>query len=104
MHKPDRWVIIKFETQDETYYKALCGWFGSYLDGAFWRINSGITKIDEEDGYYIIRGYSGSSYKVSKKGYGFSHESLMVWDRIKNDCGTMVSLLDGNHDFKGIKF
>jgi len=62
MHIPDNWVILKLKD----CYKVLCGTSGGYLDGDSWKLNSGITKIEEDDKAYYIHGFSGSVYKCYK--------------------------------------
>ena len=68
MHnKPDNWVVVKV---DEDFYKVLAGWSGGYLDGDSWRLNSGITKVEEDGDYWLFIGESGSVYQCHKEGYG----------------------------------
>ncbi len=74
MHIPDRWVII--ETLD--CYKVLGGWSGGYLGQESWRLNSGITGITEDEFYFYFKGYTGSTYKCSKKSYGCNMISLSI--------------------------
>ena len=59
---PDKWVMIKITSGDKTYYKIFATWFGGYLDGDSWKINSGISSIDEDDDFYYFNGFSGSCY------------------------------------------
>lgn len=61
-YTPDRWAILKFITEEETYYKVLGGWLGGYLTGDAWRINSGIERVIVHHGEYHFVGYSGSVY------------------------------------------
>lgn len=61
---PDAWVIIRVADETETVYKVLGGWYGGYLNGDSWRLNSGITRIERDGELYLIHGYSGSVYRV----------------------------------------
>lgn len=72
MEKPDRWVILKINNKSETFHKVLAGWSGSYLEGQYWRINSGIKRVEEEGDHYLFHGFSGSIYKCRKSGYGLN--------------------------------
>lgn len=64
---PNAWVIIKIQQPEaEPIYKVLAGWYGGYLDGDEWRMNSGITKIEDGGEYWDIHGYSGSVYRCYK--------------------------------------
>jgi len=67
---PEHWVVIRFENDTDTYYKVFAGWRGGYLDGASWKINSGVTKVEEDEDYYYFYGASGSCYQCPKSRYG----------------------------------
>ena len=70
---PEHWVILRIPTEDNIdipYYKVFAGWRGGYLDGDRWKLNSGITKVEEDGDYFYFYGYSGSCYKCHKNGYG----------------------------------
>lgn len=84
-YQPDRWVVIRINpgTQDELY-KVLAGWGGSYLYGASWKMNSGITKVEEDECFYYFHGYSGSIYQCSKSAYGFTSMTTDIFQRLKN--------------------
>jgi hypothetical protein len=66
---PDSWVILKLKNQ-ETFYKVFASWTGDYLDGDRWKMNSGITKVEEYATHYYFYGYSGSCYVCKKGKYG----------------------------------
>jgi hypothetical protein len=71
MKKPDNWVVLKMKKGDEKpTYKIFASWLGGYLDGDQWKMNSGITKVDEHDTYIDFHGYSGSVYRCIKGTYG----------------------------------
>lgn len=78
MSTPDRWVILKLNNEGKAFYKVLAGWSGSYLEGQSWRINSGITKVESKDNYYLFHGYSGSIYKCYKSSYGMNTIMMRV--------------------------
>ena len=72
-YTPDRWVLLKFiSEQGTTVYKVLAGWAGSYTTGASWKLNSGVTKIEEDGQCYLFTGSSGSVYRCPKESYGLS--------------------------------
>ena len=56
---PDNWVVLKIKEGklDSGFYKVLAGWSGGYLDGDSWRINSGITRVEDHETYYSFYGY-----------------------------------------------
>ena len=57
---PDRWVIFKLPNN---YYKVFGTWAGGYLDGDRWKLNSGISKVEQDENFYYFIGFSGSCYK-----------------------------------------
>ena len=59
-YNPNRWVILSFTDEKETWYKVFGSWSGGYLDGDSWRLSSGLDKIEEEGDYYLMRNHSGS--------------------------------------------
>ena len=82
---PDGWVVVKIINNKETYYKVFGGWSGGYLDGDRWKLNSGISKIEEDNENYYFYGYSGSCYQCNKKHYS----------RLTSYClNTLKSIID----------
>lgn len=65
-YKPDNWVMIKILNDGKPFYKIVGGWSGGYLDGDAWRINSGVTKVEETEDRYFFYGNSGSVYECHK--------------------------------------
>jgi hypothetical protein len=72
METPDKWVILKLNSNGKTLFKVLAGWSGSYLKGQSWRINSGIVKVESNEDHYMFYGHSGSVYKCRKTCYGMN--------------------------------
>ena len=66
---PERWVIVKLPNN---YYKVFGTWTGGYLDGDRWQLNSGISKVEQDENFYYFIGFSGSCYKCHKKAYGIA--------------------------------
>jgi hypothetical protein len=71
-YKPDRWVVIKITTEKDVLYKVFATWLSGYLDGDNWRMNSGITKVEEDGDYWLFYGTSDSIYRCHKDGIGTS--------------------------------
>jgi len=67
---PDRWIVVKMCRAGDVYHKIFCSWAGGYLDGDRWKMNSGISLVEDDDDYYYFHGHSGSCYKCHKKCYG----------------------------------
>ena len=68
--RPEKWVVLKITNKDGIHYKIFGTWAGGYLDGDRWRLNSGISSIEEDENHYYFYGYSGSCYMCNKNDYG----------------------------------
>jgi hypothetical protein len=90
---PDRWVMLKLKNDKEEVYKVFAGWAGSYLGGQSWKLNSGVTKVEEEGEYYLFHGYSGSVYKCHKNGYGMTSYMGAVFDNF-SPYATLMDNMD----------
>ena len=86
-YTPDNWVVLKIKEGklDSGFYKVLAGWSGGYLDGDSWRMNSGITRVEDHETYYSFYGYSGSVYKVWKDRYGLRMNNAGVYNQLKEN-------------------
>lgn len=71
---PHRWLLLKFGDT----YKVFGSWFGGYLDGDSWRLNSGIESVEDDGDFWLFHGFSGSVYQCRKDSYGSTGYSSMV--------------------------
>jgi len=72
---PDKYVIVRITDikTGEVHHRVLGSWFGGYLSGDSYRLNSGIEKYERTgDGRIRFYGGSGSLYEVDEKIYGMS--------------------------------
>ena len=92
MTTPDRWVVLKIlSVSDGTFYKVLGSWYGGYLHGNSWRLNSGIERVVKasEDTFFFY-GFSGSCYECRINNYGMHLESSGVVEELKKGRGDIV--------------
>lgn len=68
IYVPDGWVLMKVGGPSP-HYRVFAGWYGGYLSGDRWKINSGITNVTEDEDYYFFEGSSGSVYQCHKQAY-----------------------------------
>lgn len=71
MYTPDKWLLIKINGNNP-HYRVFASWYGGYLNGDSWRMNSGVTSVTEDDEFYYFSGSSGSVYNCHKKARGIS--------------------------------
>jgi len=70
-YRPDKWVVVKIIGVDTPpVHKVFACWYGGYLDGDSWKLNSGITMATLEGNVYSFKGSSGSVYECHKDCYG----------------------------------
>lgn len=81
---PDAYEILKIQVygQDNITLKVFGSWNGSYLGSDSWRVNSGIVSIEDEGHNYLVTGYSGSQYLLSKHKHKISRHSHVILDDI----------------------
>ena len=101
IYYPDNWVIIQIKG-DNPHYKVLAGWSGGYIDGSSWKLNSGITRLEEDGNHCNFYGHSGSLYSCSKGSYGLRMNNAYVWDKLKNLHGGKVELLPEDTEWSKI--
>lgn len=63
MNNPDKWLVVRCKDDQGTFYKVFASWSGGYLTSDEWRLNSGITRIEQDGRYIIFYGISGSAYR-----------------------------------------
>ena len=103
MYKPDNWVVIKVNGKDP-HYRVLAGWSGGYLQGSSWRMNSGITKVEEDDKAYYFSGSSGSTYRCGKQSYGLRMNNAYVWDDLSTRHADKVEMLSEDTDWNNVNW
>lgn len=98
-YRPDNWVVIKLDDGNDPHYRVLAGWSGGYLDGDSWRLNSGITKVQEDEAFYYFYGSSGSRYRCCKESYCLRMNNAHIWARLQELHGDKVELMPEDTDW-----
>lgn len=97
---PERWVIVKLPND---YYKVFGTWVGGCLDGDRWKLNSGISKVEQDENFYYFVGFSGSCYKCYKKGYGIAtYYGLGVLNKIIEQGNGQIELMKDTDDWVSV--
>ena len=80
-YNPDKWALANFtfEKENAEEIKVVATWYGGYLDGDSWRFSSGVTKIEEDENFYLFHNNSGSIYKCHKKAEGMGSYTAMIF-------------------------
>lgn len=100
-YRPDNWVVIKIKG-DHPHYKVLAGWSGGYTTGDSWRMNSGITMVDEIENAFMFKGSTGSVYTCHKESYCLRMNTAGVWAQLEKLHGDKVELMPEDTDWMSV--
>lgn len=83
-YTPDRWLGVEItgKPSEKPVYKIFACWYGGFLGGNSWKLNSGITSVSENTDYYFFEGSSGSTYICRKDSYGISNYGSRVLENM----------------------
>jgi len=96
-YTPERWVVLEFVTPEESIRKVFAGWYGGYLDGDSWKLNSGNKAERELEDRWEFDGYSGSTYVCYKSAYGmngYMSSILASWLEQAKDQDVAINILE----------
>jgi hypothetical protein len=101
--------MLKFKYGNgETIYKILATFYGGFARGDSWKLNSGVTSIQQEDDYYLFHGSSGSIYYCHKELYGMgSYTSSIYADfqtQVSQTKDTTMELMPPETNFMEIQY
>lgn len=83
-YTPDKWIVVKIGDQTgATHYRVFGTWYGGYLDGDSWRLNSGIAKVERSEKYTDVFGESGSVYRCWRNNEGLSMYGSEILEQLK---------------------
>lgn len=114
VYKPDKWVVVSVQCETEILYKVFGSWSGSYTSSDWWKLNSGITRVESSnvtwsDGseHEILEffGYSGSSYLCNPEMYGVAgmYNHGILQGLIDRSDGK-VTIMPEDTDWKNFKY
>ena len=85
---PDKWVVVKITKEDAScVYKVFACWYGGYLNGDSWKLNSGITSVTFNQNVYAFNGLSGSVYYCGINSYGTNTYGQGVLNNLIDEIG-----------------
>ena len=107
-YNPDKWVMLKFNHNGKDIYKVLASWYGGYARGDSWKLNSGVTKIEEDGQLYRFHGSSGSVYQCHKATYGMSAYTMGILSNFQKQVdeteGVTLELLPDTTNFMELHY
>jgi hypothetical protein len=107
-YTPDKWVVVKIEGKDiPLTYKVFACWYGGYLNGDSWKMNSGIKKATKKKNCWFFKGFSGSVYECHEGRYGtnmYGGGVLESFIERAKEVNTIIEVLDEETDWKKLKY
>jgi hypothetical protein len=106
-YSPDRWVVVKITTPNETLYKVFASWSGGYTGSDRWKMNSGITHAALVNDRWEFSGYSGSVYSCHKEGYGtngFGGNVLQNFIDSAPSIDSTIEVMPEDTDWAGVPY
>jgi len=104
IYKPDHWVVVELvDSNGVKHQKVFAGWGGSYTYGESWKMNSGITKVDDSGDTLSFHGQSGSVYQCRKDLYGMSSYMQSVFQSFEKQAlieSLVIKVLEKNQVIK----
>lgn len=96
---PDRWQVVKIAAveSDVPVFRIFGTWYGGFVTGDSWRLNSGIEKIEDTGTSYAVYGSSGSIYRCFKGAEGMSMYTQGVFSSLKGQIersGGIMEVVD----------
>lgn len=92
MYHPDKWLLVKINGTDP-HYRIFGSWYGGYMGGDSYRMNSGITGVDEVGDFYVFKGSSGSLYSCQKEMYGAHMYGMSVLNRLVENSQQKMEII-----------
>lgn len=95
-YSPDKWVVLEVNNgKSPIFHKVFASWSGGYLSSDSWRLNSGVSKIKQDNDFFYVYSESGSCYKLHKEMYGVAGlYNYGIIDSIKEKFGDKIKILD----------
>ena len=105
---PDRWMLVKItNANSESHYRVFASWYGGYLGSDSWKLNSGVTRVDEDEHTYQFHGSSGSVYECHKSAYGISGYGMGVLSNMIAEgqkSGIVIEMLPHDTDPQTLEY
>lgn len=106
-YTPDRWLVLRIQTDKEILYKVFASWSGGYTGSDSWKLNSGIVRATWADPYWEFDGSSGSVYSCHWDGYGTNGYGGAVLDNLISQAqaqGIEIEVMDGETDWAQLEY
>ncbi len=106
-YTPDRWLVLRIQTDKEILYKVFAAWSGGYTGSDSWKLNSGIVRATWADPYWEFDGSSGSVYSCHWDGYGTNGYGGAVLDNLISQAkaqGIQIEVMDGETDWAQLEY
>lgn len=93
IYTPDAWTVLRIAYKDEVIYKVMGGWYGGYLHGDSWQLNSGIVAFEKEGEFWLFHGHSGSTYKCHENSERMTGLMSMILGSWMEDADPIITIV-----------
>lgn len=91
-YTPDKWLLVKI-TGTDPHYRVFGSWYGDFVNGDSYRLNSGIKSVTQDGNNYIFHGATGSEYICHREMYGAHMYGMSVLDRLVKNSGDKMEII-----------
>lgn len=91
VYTPDRWVILKLNSDVGSSTKILASWYGGFAGSDSWKLSSGNEAVHDCGTYWEIPQASGSVYHLYKNAVGMSMYATAQLERFRKVPGLTIT-------------
>jgi hypothetical protein len=106
-YTPDRWLVVRIQTNKEVLYKVFATWSGGYGGSDSWKLNSGIVRAALVGDRWEFDGSSGSVYSCYRDSYGTNGYGGAVLSNMISQAqeqGIEIEVMDGETDWAQLQY
>jgi hypothetical protein len=104
---PDKWLMVKLTNKaKKSHYRIFACWYGGFAGSDSWQLNSGVTKITEDEHGYHFEGSSGSVYHCNRNTYGTNGYGRSVLTNMieKSKDEILIEIIDEDTNFMELSY
>jgi hypothetical protein len=97
MEIPDKWMLVRVKGETP-HWRIFATWGGGYTYGESWRLNSGVSSVENKDEWFDFHGHSGSLYRCGKRRYGVTSYGMGVLNDLLSESDLLEAVWEEPKD------